>query len=252
MKTKKLLTLLGVGAIALSMMPQAVKAEVVGSGETTATVTFEANTGVPSLINPDKPEEPTSVEDEQKTNLNGPLSLDYVPSISFGKNVIDAKQKMYSAEIGEFSPFVQVTDNRGTGAGWQLSASFSGFNSVEQEGKEVKTLPGTEIIFSNGEVVTNGSSIHEPTSGNDEEGKIKLTEEDAVVMDAGQDEGMGSWAMVWKPKDTGASVNENIQLKVPGGVALAEDYKATIIWELSTVPVPGETPTDTTETEVIE
>lgn len=240
MKIRRMLTLLGVGVVTLTAMSTTVKAEEVSSETSEATVTFEENNGVPSLINPDSPKTEFPDEEEKGTENTGPLSLDNVPSIEFGaNNEISATEKKYSALSKDYSPFVQVTDNRGTGAGWQLSASFSEFSSVGQGDEETKrSLPGAEIILSNGGIVTNGSQSIQPTSGNNDKDFITLTEENTAIMSAGIDEGMGSWAMVWSDTNEAALVNENIQLKVPGGVAMKDTYTATITWSLTTGPIP--------------
>lgn len=238
-----MMTLLGVGAVTLTVMSTTVQAEVVNSIDSKATVTFKENKGVPSLINPDEPGE--SFEGGGGTNRTGPLSLDNVPVIEFGDdNEISATEKNYSAVSKDFSPFVQVTDNRGTGTGWDLAASLSGFSSVGQEadGETKKTLPGAEIILSDGEIVTNGSQSIRPTSGNSNDNIITLTEDSTAIMSAGENGGMGSWAMVWSDTDVSSGVNPNIQLKVPGGIAMEDTYTATITWSLTTGPTASEEP----------
>ena len=50
-------------------------------------------------------------------------------------------------------PFIQITDNRGTGAGWKVTAAASSFNDGTKD-----TLSGAVITFNNGEVVS-------PTTG---------------------------------------------------------------------------------------
>ena len=57
----------------------------------------------------------------------GPLSLDYVSSIDFGTQKITMFEKK-TYESTSLKPFIQVTDNRGTGAGWKVTAAACSFN----------------------------------------------------------------------------------------------------------------------------
>ena len=78
---------------------------------------------------PTEPLDPTDEDNptDEPTHNKGPLSLDYVSSIDFGTQKIN----MYKKEIYEstsLKPFIQITDNRGTGAGWKVTAAASSFN----------------------------------------------------------------------------------------------------------------------------
>lgn len=249
MKTTKIVTLLmSVGVIALTTAVTSVEAEERPTQTTTskATVQFEANQDNPTLINPDNPQDSPGEETGAEA---GPLSLDYVPSINFDKKIISATQKDYVAvrKEGDSSPFVQVTDNRGTGAGWNLTASLSEFAFIDETTGETthEKLKGAHITLLDGEIVTNGSQSNEPQNGSElledrnKEG-IELTSEKTMIMKAEYDEGMGSWAMVWKDSNMDTLDVENILLTVPGGIAKKGNYTAEIEWTLENTPGPTE------------
>lgn len=255
------MTLLGVGTAILMNISTVVRAQEVPepdskTGTSEAQIEFVPNKNVPDLINPDDPTTEFPSEEESGENNTGPLSLDYVPNISFGTDkMIKAKQEEYPAvkSDNDFSPFVQVTDNRGTGAGWQLNATFNGFTEIvtNEEGEEIEenSLPGAKIIFSNNEenIVTNGAPEDKKPSSKD---SVELSADDStntdMIMNAQNDKGMGSWAMVWKDPDTieTPEENESIKLEIPGGIATTGKHKATITWTLSDVPPTEETPTE--------
>lgn len=77
--------------------------------------------GNPVLPTPIDPTDP----DNKGTNQKGPLSVDYVSNLKFGKQKISGKTISYKALNAD--PFVQVTDLRGAGDGWSLSAKNEQF-----------------------------------------------------------------------------------------------------------------------------
>ena len=100
--------------------------------------------------------DPNNPEDDPTGN-NGPLSLDYVSSIDFGtQKVVINKEQTY--ESTSLKPFIQITDNRGTGAGWKVTAAASSFNDGTKD-----TLSGAVITFNNGEVVSPTTGLAAPT-----------------------------------------------------------------------------------------
>ena len=152
----------------------------------------------PLLPDPSKPVVPLD-----PTNPNGPaegtggsLSLDFASSFQFGNQAISTKNKTYYATTQEYTDadgtkkkgpnYVQVSDIRGSGAGWRLSVKQnSQFQTAEEQ-----ELAGAELIFDNGEMVSNLSSTYAP-AGN---GTIVLPLKTEVnVVTATNDKGLGTW-----------------------------------------------------------
>ncbi|PFR63693.1 cell surface protein, partial [Bacillus cereus] len=79
--------------------------------------------------------------------------MDYVSNIEFGEHEINSGTQVYNAQ--NENPFIQVSDNRGTGAGWKLSATASEFKNEDGS----KILKGAELSFKNGEVKTKANNI---------------------------------------------------------------------------------------------
>lgn len=173
----------------------------------------------------------------------GPLSIDYVSSVSFGKNKITNQDMTYFAEPqkladGTVKPnYVQVTDTRGTNGGWTLT--------VKQEGQlknatiTNKELTGSVISFTQGAAVSIASSIA-PTVND-----VTLDPSGAAstVMSASVGAGALTWLNVFGSlEDTevnGETVQKNkaITLSIPGTTPKdAVSYSTDLTWTLSDVP----------------
>lgn len=213
-----------------------VGAAEVSNGESDAEIEFTPGTGAPEVVDPTNPEEPyepdpTDPTDPQNppTGETGPLTLDYVSSIDFGENEIVSNTEIY--ESSTLRPFIQVTDRRGTGEGWTVTASASAFEAtVDEETKE--TLPGSVITFANGEVISTSTS----EAPNPVEQVVLETGGDAAeVVTASVDSGLGSWVNRWFPSEE-TPTNDNVTLEVPAGAATAGQHTATIAWTLTDAP----------------
>ncbi|MED3687100.1 WxL domain-containing protein [Bacillus thuringiensis] len=220
MKTMKLAaiaTLLGSGTLAIGT---AAHADTASKATSENRIIFKANTNPTPPVNTD-PTDPGN----GGTGNEGPLSIDYVSNIEFGEHEITSGTQIYN--IQNENPYVQVSDNRGTGAGWKLSASASKFTNTDGS----KILKGAELSFKNGEVKTKENNVSEKAVHHD----VTFNNTDAkVLMDADVDAGRGTWLDVFSGE---AGNNDKIQLKVLEGSADAEvDYTATINWELADAP----------------
>lgn len=160
------------------------------------------------------------------TGNKGPLSIDYVSNIKFGEHKISGKNTIYSA-LNE-KPYVQVTDLRGSGAGWNLTAKASEFKSADG----TKVLKGAELSFKNAQVQA-GSA--ENVSSAPVATDLTFNNKDSQpVLNAEKDSGKGTWLNLWSGN---AQKNDNVQLKVLAGTADANtEYTATITWELLDAP----------------
>lgn len=178
--------------------------------------------------NPDNPNVPNPLDptdpDNPGTGQDGPLSIDYVSNIKFGAHKITGKNIAYKALNA--NPFVQVTDLRGSGDGWSLSAKMTEFTSGN------KVLRGATLAIKDGFVKAGSSSNISlaPTKCD-----VLFNNADSkTVMDAKDKGGRGTWLTVWSGTD---QANEAIQLNVIAGTPEANtEYKSSITWELEDAP----------------
>ena len=219
--------------------------EGVSSGRSNATIVFIASDDAPTVVDPTDPTipyEPTGPTDPQDkpTGNKGALTLDYVSSVDFGEHEIDGQTKKYESTI--LRPFIQVTDRRGTGEGWAVTAAVSNFEKqvVKEPGEtreteEVETqetLFGSVISFKNGTVISPGNSEAPHPYHNIE---LYTGGDAAWVIWAESDTGLGSWVNRWFPSE-GAALNDNVTLEVPGGAATLGGHTAEITWTLISAP----------------
>lgn len=174
----------------------------------------------PNPPNPIDPEDP----DNPGTGEEGPLSIDYISNIKFGGHKISGKNISYKAL--NKNPFVQVTDTRGSGDGWSLSAKVTKFKNGN------KVLQGASLSMKDAVVKAGSSSnISKPPVNSD---IVFDNEESKLVMNATDKGGRGTWLNVWSGAD---QANEAIQLSVLAGTAEANtEYTSSITWELEDAP----------------
>jgi len=235
MKKRKILIVSFIAILGLFLTTNEVNA-----ADSEANITFDApeeGAEAPDVLDPSDPttpydpdpEDPTDPQDD-RTGETGPLTLDFVSSIDFGEEPISADNETY--ESTTLRPFIQVTDRRGTGEGWDVTAQMSEFSNAEGN-----TLPGAELSFTNGEVVSNNISQDTSTPTPNSEIALAPGEAAANVVTAEADEGLGSWITRWFPTaGTDAELNDNVTLDIPAGAATEGDHTATITWELTSDP----------------
>lgn len=180
--------MLGVAFVAT---PAMVRAE-----ETEATVTFEA----------------------------GELSLITAPSFDFGVNTITAATEIYNAATTPTA--LTVSDLRGSGEGWAVTASLSSFE-LNSTGSGTTTLNGAIITLNNGTVsAENGTTATAPTA----QASVQLTAGGASdnVVSAAANAGQGVWSVNW--------TTENATLTVLPGTAQVGTSYAVIDWALQSAP----------------
>ena len=155
------------------------------------------------------------------TGNTGDLRIDYMSKIDFGKQTISGKTETYTAEKPALTTEVQVSDLRGTGAGWNLQVSYDtekpGFTS------EDKTLSGAELTLPSGTAKSVADNKATPPATSE----VVVNDAAQNIMTAAANTGLGTWA---DEMDTA-----NVSLKVPSG-NLVGDYTATLVWTLSDAP----------------
>lgn len=246
---KKMNTLL-VSAAVLGVLAVPVQALAADGGtyNTRGLIEFEPSDGPTDPVDPEKPTDPVKPVDPIDPNkpvdpgTNGPLSIDFASSLNFGKQKISSKNEVYYAaaqtyhkydaegnvieELTTGPNYVQVTDNRGTEAGWTLKVKQNGqFKNGEKE------LTGAVITFKNGHVVT-ASDSKKPTA----QAIVSLDADgsETDMMSAASGEGAGTYLTDW---GTASNADKSIELSVPGSTTkYAGKYNTTMTWTLTDVP----------------
>ena len=150
----------------------------------------------------------------------GALELGSASNFNFKLNAISIKDEVYTAE-GDANT-VEVSDLRGTNAGWLLEVKQNG--QLKNEDTLNKELSGSEIIIGN---ITPSSSWQTAAPSASEEIKLDPNGASSPVMNAEENTGAGEWL---------ATMN-NVRLAVPGKtVKDAVAYTTTLTWSLSDVP----------------
>ncbi|OXS66993.1 cell surface protein [Lysinibacillus sp. KCTC 33748] len=187
--------------------------------------------GNPDPVDPVDPTGPT------KPGTPGPLSIDYASSLDFGTQDITSANKTYYAKAQKFGKrgdgpnYVQVSDTRGTDAGWSLQVKQDGQFKTET-GKE---LAGAEITFKNAWVNTASESpipsISKKTFSLKPEGNGVVED----IMTAKVGEGNGTYVLVFGEDQTAA---DSIELFVPGKTTkyAGEQYSTSLTWTLTDTP----------------
>ncbi|MHC5251065.1 WxL domain-containing protein [Listeria kieliensis] len=200
----------------------------------------------PDLNNPVIPIDPTD-PDGPNPGTEGPLSIDYASSLDFGVNKITNSDETYYAKAQELNRatdswvpnYVQISDHRGTNAGWTLTVSQEG--QFKNDATQNKVLTGSEISFADAEAASNVESVTAPDVKSftvDPEGA------ESLVMSAKATAGAGTWVdrfghVEEMTDDQGNTIQKTkaISLTVPGKTAKdAVKYSTKLTWKLSDVP----------------
>lgn len=221
----------------------------------------------PTDPDPDKPVKPIDPTDPTgpKPGTDGPLSIDYASSFDFGLNKISNKTETYFARAQTYKEadgtvdtskstpnYVQISDNRGSNAGWTLSVKQNGqFTNTETLNK---VLTGSVIQLAAPTIKTQATSTAvAPTSPISQDAGLVLDSEGAssVVAGAKVGAGAGTWATAWGQAsdvetvteknaagdDVEAQITKTVSLSVPGSTPKdAVKYSTTLTWTLSDTP----------------
>lgn len=183
----------------------------------------------------------------------GPLSIDFVSSFHFGSNEITAKDESYSALAQEvrdkeghqsFMPnFMQVTDQRGTGFGWDVTVRQLD-QLMSDADVEYPELTGSSLKLTNPLIKAKGSQTGQqvnkkaPTSTDE---VIIQPQVETLILSAKEKAGLGTWSTQWgdtliEEQDGNKDLvkkSTDIQLQVPGKTPKsATDYQATLVWTI--------------------
>ncbi|WP_019299534.1 WxL domain-containing protein [Lactococcus garvieae] len=180
----------------------------------------------------------------------GELSLDFASRIDFGRNRISNKDMVYYAEpqhvvledgaTKDVPHYVQITDNRGSNAGWHLQVKQE--RQLENPNTRYKVLTGAEIRLTEPHVVSNQSG--DPSLVTPKTPPVVLIPgQTSEVMQAPEGSGGGTWQDVFghlqRIKIDQAEVlkNTSITLSLPGKTPKdAVTYKSRLTWTLIDAP----------------
>lgn len=228
MKNKLLLSALTLSAASVFVATPMLAAQH-QQAESQAKVNFTAPEDVPEILDPETLE-PGTPEDGNVTGNKGPLSLDFVSNIDFGTHEISTAAAKYES-VSE-RPYIQVSDRRGTGQGWSVSAQASHFT---QNG--TNTLDGAVISFFNGEADSPLEGVNAPVVNNNivlnaggDSASVVNAEGRSENAQIGTAQGLGTWIVKWLKGD--GATNEKVTLDVPQGAASAGEHTSTITWTL--------------------
>lgn len=196
-------------------------------------------------VDPEDPDETIVPDDKEKpTNNTGTLRLDVVPRFEFGENNIVNGDKSFDAKVPEVTDkdgattapyYTQVTDVRGTGDGWTLSAKMT----VPFTDEDNHTLDGAKIELKNAAAASqDGTDVPTAVDG----GFLEFDGANTQTIDiatAAEDEGMGVTAVRFgdTSKTGTVTADKSVVLTIPGSTQVyAKDYEATVKWTLVTGP----------------
>lgn len=206
---------------------------------TEGTITFEAGDNeITPPVDPENPDptDPVDPIDPPGPGTGGALSIDYGSKFKFGTQKISTADQTYYAAPDEMKDgskkptYVQVTDKRGTLAGWKLTLS---------QPEQFKTATGEELVgaqltFTKAEAASMVDEKYKPTEVST---TISLTPgvNNNLAMNAKKETGVGTW--VYRFGSNEATNKEAVQLFVPGkSVKLAQQYSTKLVWALEDTP----------------
>ncbi|MCL2558958.1 MAG: WxL domain-containing protein [Turicibacter sp.] len=246
-KIKKMVFSATIAALVIgNLVPTIVLADG-GEYESEAAVEFVPFTGVTPPRDPDNPGDTVSPYPDPNPGTSGPLSIDFASTFDFGVNQITNEDMTYYAlpqlvriadSSGEYRleprpHYVQVTDSRGSNAGWSLQVRQNGQLSYEDTLHD--TLHGAQISVT-GVTPASISTAAAPSTHDfilDPEGAA------SNVMLAAQGEGALTWiARFGALSEVDDELrNTNVSLFVPGATPKdAVVYTTTLTWILTDVP----------------
>lgn len=223
MKTKKIISLTALTLIASSTGASTVFAADGGVYNSDSTITYTPASGPTDPVDPGDP------------GTDGPLSIDYASNFNFGTQEITSADKTYFAAATTLTDkttrpnWVQVTDNRGTLAGWSLSLQASEFTNGKTGTGSV--LSGATLKLENGHIVSASDAAADQSVAS-----VTLTPgtSSGTILGATAGKGAGTNLLVWGDDTTKAS---SVSLAVPGKTTkLADTYQSTLTWTLTDTP----------------
>lgn len=168
----------------------------------------------------------SAMTDESKASVTfdaGILEIVNVSDIVFNDVAVAAGE---TTGESQFDASANISDLRGTNAGWTLSAALQGFT----DDTNAPSLEGTEITFVSGSAESTAGSNPIVSSG------VTLTAEGEpdLLVNAVEGGGIGETSVTW--------ASEDVRLRVLKDVVTVGSHSANINWTMTDGPVDnGET-----------
>ncbi|WP_242585399.1 MULTISPECIES: WxL domain-containing protein [unclassified Enterococcus] len=204
------------------------------------TVTVEGS----AISNPIDPENPEEVVDPgEGPSTEGPLRIDYVSSLDFGKAKISGTNRTYHAlaqqfrsETGPRGSYIQITDQRANSTGWtlQVKQNHQFRNTVIQNANE-QELNGAVLSLDKGWANSSGTS-ESPTVTRETIALNSIgTAYDLATASPGS--GRGVWTIAFGASETNSNNMETTLLPVvdSSGNALIDDFSGKPAYSNSAV-----------------
>lgn len=216
------------------------------TGQVSSDATIKVNGGEAVPTDPEDPNKP-----DGGTGQKGPLSIDNVIVFNFKDMNLSGKTQTISLKSAtddansSSKRNIQVTDTRGTGAGWNLQIKQSELTDTTTTPGTTNTLKGAYITLNNGKVVAGNDNAAAQadstlfptldTYAADASNKGDFQK----IMTATKGQGMGTFKTYYNTDASGAEKADadanDIQLVVPSG-SYAGSYQGTVTWALSDGP----------------
>jgi len=210
------------------------------SANSPAHVMFEApdkNMDVPIIPGDSESNTPDKPKDNPGTSSDALLKIVYMSDLSFGTHYVSTEDyscmsELIDTEAGKkVAPYIQISDNRGTAAGWKLTVTQDNpFKSAD--GHILKgaymTLDQPTLLSGDGKEITNQPIFSEPIN-------LSIDGDEQPVITAKAGSGTGNTFGKFGTKDF--NMGDGVQLHIVGGTALTTAYSTNLVWKLSTVPV---------------
>ncbi|MCT8392603.1 WxL domain-containing protein [Weissella confusa] len=213
----------------------------------------------PTNPDPNKPLDPKNPDGTPSNpGTSGPLTLDFASSFDFGKQEITSVDQTYNASAqrlgdGKYVPdYAQITDNRGTFAGWTLSVketdAFHTSGNVDLKATQIKfmdlnhattnTLKTDVSMPKDFTLNPAGASVNIMSGAKADANKTNGTSGTHIIR-FGNDNSLKTDDTQANGEKRDNTVDPSVTLIVPGASdKMAQKYTTTLQWTL------GETPTD--------
>lgn len=251
-----------IGSIILLMtfiltLPAEAYAAPSGEPESSAVLEFTEGEGPTTIVDPEKPVYSIDPHEDENgetgvTNNRGSLRIDYVSNFKFGSQAVQSGSQQFHAalipadaehtESGyiEVPNFVQLSDLRGTKAGWTLSVKQDDYFKVTSGELEGREMTGARITLDN--IITN--TARQENAVQTAADKITFTAigEYYHLMTAVKGEGTGTHVAHFGEYNQGQkeSARNSVILEIPAGIEKTiAPYQTSFTWLLADVPDNG-------------
>lgn len=244
LKSAALLTAALIVAPALSTVANADAVNYTSNGQ----VAFGASTDGVGPVDPQNPTDPFAPTSpgglpDPQPGTAGPLSIDFASSFDFGTHAVGTSGVVYAAaqagsdkdgNAASRDNYVQVSDYRGTFAGWSLNVT---------QNAQFKTADGTElkgaaITLGNGAI--QGKATSNPADVSAASTTLVPGTASATILGATAGHGVGTNLLNFGSADGVSNADKSVALDLGDSVNAASQraaaYTAQLTWTLSDTP----------------